>query len=255
MPEPTILYGGEVRLWFDADKHTYLVSDDAEHEAEPFAVDSVTTILGGALAKPALIQWAANMAVESVSRDWIAGMASDEIQIAAALRKAKTAHRTVSKEATDIGSLAHDWIERFIRNEKPELPVNEAAKNCCNAAVDWMLKHKFQVLAVEQKIYSRKYRYAGTMDLLAKIDGRLTVCDWKTGKRVYREAFLQNAAYRQAAKEMGLGVPTKGIIIKLPKTDKDPGFEAVPVKERQGRLLDTFLHAMKVYQWMYEERK
>jgi hypothetical protein len=249
LSEPTILYNGEVKLWFDAAAHSYMVQDGGE----PFAVDSVTTILNGALAKPALVQWAANMAVKSVSKDWIAGVAYDKIQIAAALRKAKTAFRSVSKEATDIGSLAHDWIERFIRNEKPEPLVNDAARNCCEAAVKWMMEHKFKIVAVEKRIYSRKYHYAGTMDLMAFVDGHLSVCDWKTGKKVYRESFLQNAAYRQAAKEMGLGTSKQGIIIRLPKKENDPGFEAIPVNEKQSSLLGVFLHTMKVYQWMREE--
>ena len=251
MPDPAILYGGQVRLSFDEKAHSYSVSDDAVDEGEPFLVSSVTTILGGALAKPALVQWAANMAVESVSKDWLPGVASDEIQIAAALRKAKTAHRTVSREATDIGSLAHDYIEKFIRNEKPELPVNEQARNCCVAAQDWMLKHKFQPLDPERKIYSRKYRYAGTLDWPCFVDTHLSVVDWKSSKAVYPEYVLQLAAYQSAWQEMGMGEVRYRYIVRLGKADG--AFEVARFDHKTFRRdLKAFLAAKTIYERVRE---
>jgi hypothetical protein len=191
------------------------------------------------------------MAVESVSKDWLPGVASDEIQIAAALRKAKTAHRTVSKEATDIGSLAHDYIEKFIRNEKPELPVNEQARNCCMAAQDWMLKHKFQPLDPERKIYSRKYRYAGTLDCPCFIDARLSICDWKSSKGFFPEMALQLAAYQAAWQEMGMGEVRRRYVIRLGKTDG--AFEEKWFDHKTFRRdLKAFLAAKTIYERVRE---
>ena len=80
---------------------------------------------------------------------------------------------------------------------------------------------KFKPLMVEFTVVSHKYGYAGTADLLAEVNGVLTLVDWKTGKSVYREAHLQNAAYRQAVREMGLGDPQQGLILRLPKSTED----------------------------------
>ena len=249
--QPILLYGGQVRLSFDEVAHSYTVADDAVNDGEPFLVDSVTTILDGALAKPALVQWAANMAVESVAKDWLPGVVSDEIQIAAALRNAKTAHRTVSKEATDIGSLAHDYIERFIRNEKPELPVNEQARKCCEAAQDWMLNHKLQPLDPERKIYSRKYKYAGTLDWPCFVDGHLALVDWKSSKGCYPEYPLQLSAYQNAWQEMGMGEVRYRYVVRLGKVDG--AFEVKRFDHRTfKRDLKAFLAAKTIYERLGE---
>jgi hypothetical protein len=56
-----------------------------------------------------------------------------------------------------------------------------------------------KVLIVEQPMLHRAYFYCGTPDLLAEIDGELTLCDWKTqqaGKeKVRTEWGLQVGAY------------------------------------------------------------
>jgi hypothetical protein len=36
----------------------------------------------------------------------------------------------------------------------------------------------------------------GTMDLLAEVNGEVTLVDFKTGKAIYPEAFLQSVAIR-----------------------------------------------------------
>ena len=251
MSEPILLYGGQVRLSFDEKAHSYSVSDDAVDEGEPFLVSSVTTILDGALAKPALIGWAAKTVAESIAKDWKPGIAYDEIQIAEAIRRAKQARFSISRGATDIGKLAHDWIERFIRNEAPELPVNEAAKNCCRAAVDWMAEHKFRSAGPERKIYSRKYKYPGTMDWPCYVDDAFSVVDWKSSKNIYPEMPLQLAAYQQGYEEETGDKVHYRYVVRLGKVDG--AFEV----RRFGRSmfkrdLKAFLAAKTIYERVRE---
>jgi hypothetical protein len=59
-------------------------------------------------------------------------------------------------------------------------------------------------LAIERTVYCLECGYAGTLDLYARVKGVLTVLDWKSGKAIYPEAFLQNLAYRHAATRGGL---------------------------------------------------
>jgi hypothetical protein len=84
------------------------------------------------------------------------------------------------------------------------------------------------------------------LDLLAKVNGKLAVIDWKTGKYVYNEAHLQNAAYRQAIREMGHGDPQEGWIVRLPKVVDDPKFEAVPA-DAEAPALKVFLHTQQLW--------
>src|SRR3989475_6187169 len=46
--------------------------------------------------------------------------------------------------------------------------------------------------------------------------GVLTILDWKSGKAIYPEAFLQNVAYRHAAARGELP-SAQGLIVRLPK--------------------------------------
>jgi len=117
----------------------------------------------------------------------------------------------------------------------------------------WKDSVKLKPILIEHTVYSKTYEYAGTMDLLADINGKLSVVDWKTGKAIYPEAILQNAAYRYAVWEMGIGVPVppKGFIVRLPKNENDPEFEVADA----GRLaenLNTFLDVKKVWRWINE---
>jgi hypothetical protein len=87
--------------------------------------------------------------------------------------------------------------------------------------------------------------------------------DWKTGKSIYKEAHLQNAAYREAIMEMGIvsdhpciatGLrPLGGLILRLPKTEADPDFEAV-IAHEQEKSFTTFLTAKRLWEDMQEEK-
>src|SRR4029453_3802172 len=63
----------------------------------------------------------------------------------------------------------------------------------------FLADHTPGFLAAEQTVYSRRYGYAGTFDLLATLPGHgLVLVDVKTGNRVYPEVCLQLAAYAPA---------------------------------------------------------
>jgi len=77
------------------------------------------------------------------------------------------------------------------------------------------------------------------------------VIDFKTGKAIYAESFLQNIAYRMALQEQGTG--TKGgIIVRLPKSAEDPEFDA-KVVPNDADLAPTFLALLVVYKWWVKE--
>jgi hypothetical protein len=61
-------------------------------------------------------------------------------------------------------------------------------------------------LAIERTVYCEVCGYAGTLDLYARVSGVLTVLDWKSGKAIYPEAFLQNVAYRHDGHAPGIAL-------------------------------------------------
>jgi hypothetical protein len=229
---------------------------------------SVTTILG-CIGKPALIAWSAKVEREMVlecSADlyldvkctpkmsrlgWITALTDK-------LGKTKASQKELEK-ASAIGSQAHERIEWEIKRQLmhdvgPCPVISDAAMLAVGAWERWKNSVEFKPLLCEQAVWSDTHQYAGTMDLLAEINGEVFLIDWKTGKRIYEEAYLQNAAYRQAVMEMGLlpnpDQPIKGMIVRLPKVETDPEFEAKEVPGEFDTLLEAFLTTRKLWAWL-----
>jgi hypothetical protein len=57
---------------------------------------------------------------------------------------------------------------------------------------------------------------------------------------------LQVAAYGAALQEMGHERCDMGLILRLPKAESDPGFEAVPILNMDEEFA-TFLHVMELW--------
>ena len=208
-------YAGEVLLEFDQGKHSYT--------ADGVTVPSVTQITG-VLSKDALLQWGANQSayflrdrLRGASEEELLGMIGDD----GLFNEARFAHRRKKEEAADIGTQAHQWIERVLRWEqdrtkKPEAPE---VRRCCEAALAFLDASKLRHVSTEQRIYSRRYGYAGTLDKIALLAGRHVVLDWKTGSGIWPEHRLQTAAYAAAwEEEHGADIPVR-IIVRLGKQD------------------------------------
>jgi len=254
---------------------------------------SVTTILS-AISKPALVPWAAaqeRLAVSEAAADLYAETARLPHQLPRASylltleqRVGKTkAHVKALAKAADIGSAAHAKIEWLLKRDLgqrvgPEPLVPEAAQLAVAAFEDWRRAVGLEPLLVEQTVWSRAHAYAGTLDLLARVDtrallrvlaqqgpvapelaqwleGRETataVIDFKTGKAIYGEAHLQSVAYNRALQEMGHGRVDGGLIVRLPKLLTDPGFEVAVVPPAR-QLFPTFLATRQLWQWQFEQ--
>ena len=235
---------------------------------------SVTAVLQ-AIAKPALINWAAKTEREMVIR--AAGDLWEDLPITtpkmgrmafiATLdnRIGKTkAHAKELAKAADIGSEAHAYIEWSLRRELkqavgPEPRISDKALWAFMAWQDWRKATNLVPLAIEQTVWSGKHGYAGTMDLYAETDlptggrGRVLV-DFKTGKAIYKEASLQIAAYTEALIEMGHAErPIHGMVVRLPKIEDDPNFEVKFIPQQEiTRLQKVFLHVLDTWRWMDE---
>jgi hypothetical protein len=238
------LYNGEVLLSFDAKKHSYMVGSEFENLRE--LVPSVTTITG-VINKPALVGWAVKMTAEYAERklmsEWKQG-AFDEISVKRILRDAKRAHRDHTQDAANIGTIVHNWAEAYAKGENPAFPTNVQARAGVDAFLDWLGSHDVQWIANEAKIYSRKYRYAGTLDADAMVGGERCIVDFKTSAAVWPEMRLQTAAY-QAAREEELGIKyARRWIVRFPKDGS--AFEAVPLTDFKGDF-KGFLGALNLW--------
>ncbi len=174
----------------------------------------VTTLLNKVIAKPALIQWAANEAVKYIeanqSKFWeeVREMFHfDPIKFNEVLKEARTAHARFrdkrAEEGTDLHALAEEYIKHCLAttNGSP-MPAGTG-----NAAIQkfavWAGKEKIRFIASEAKLYSPKLFVAGTADFIFEKEGKLYVGDIKNKKKIYgREPFFQCAGYSIMREEM-----------------------------------------------------
>lgn len=217
---------------------------------------SVTTILD-VLDKPALMWWAANMerrAMETALLEVLTGEgARDPEWVLGEMAKRITGAKAFVREkdkAANIGTAAHAWCEWRTRQmlgekvgEEPVIP--DAAMIAVESWKDWAASVEFTPLCAERTVYCRSCGFAGTLDWIATVKGVVTLGDYKTGKAVYPEAYLQNTAYRHAARKCGLG-EAQGLILRLPKTLEDPQFEPVPVP---AIPMEDFLAVKRAWEW------
>lgn len=174
MPETHVLYGGLVELEYDDPSHEYRYNGQV--------VPNVTSITG-IKNKPFLIPWALKVAGQYVLDNW--PEEPSEVPTRMALVKGmKKAHEKVRDAAAGYGKEAHEWIEHYIHaslslGEPPPMPVTPQVLSAVQAFLAWEREHRVHYLASERKIFSLAHVYAGTLDIMAEVDGVVTLLDLK----------------------------------------------------------------------------
>jgi hypothetical protein len=125
--------------------------------------------------------------------------------------------------------------------------VSAPAQWAFRAFETWATRVHLKPVRIERIVVSKVHGYAGTADLIARVDGVLSLIDFKTGKAIYPEAHLQSVAYGVALEEMGYAA-LPGLIVRLPKLETDAGFEvrAVPPV---AELFPVFMAAKQLWAW------
>ena len=162
--------------------------------------------------------------------------------------RSKKAHREIKQAAADIGTQTHRAIEAYLRdNSTPPPDEGTPVRSCYDAARNWLSSHVIQTVALERISYSRQFRYIGTPDDIAYVDGVLSLIDWKSSKGIYPEYFLQTAAYVRAYGEETGDYCKKRYIVKLGKEDGQ--FEVVERGLHHGDF-EAFRAALKLYNYL-----
>ncbi|MGC4946217.1 hypothetical protein ACLQ2N_08420 [Streptomyces sp. DT224] len=171
---------------------------------------SVTNALS-AIAKPALLPWAAGMAADRVLAEPIAVARRARNEPTALRRDLVAAHREYTDRARDLGTRVHLRAVALVLNTPypydPE--VEPYAIQLASWFRLWRINVERDVEAIETTVVHRRYGYAGTGDLWVWLrsgpHGRrqLWLIDYKTSMKkpdtvVYDEQPLQLAALRHA---------------------------------------------------------
>jgi cytochrome c2 len=207
-------------------------------------IDGVTSIIGAAVNKPALVYWAANKAAEYIEQNLVVGKAVDEIEKKNLVNGCKTAHRTMKNDAADYGKILHGIIEKYIKKEEYEDPTHEMLLRSFQQFQQWEKDNNVEFIASEKKAYSRKYSYAGTYDFQAIVNGKKVIGDLKTNNGIYPlEMGMQLAAYIGAVNEEWSENIDTGLIVNL---RKDGTFETRLFNSFQTDY-EVFLAAKTIY--------
>lgn len=188
----------------------------------------VTTALSAISKGDGLLQWAANQAVDYLKsnlpgrEDYPLTGTSEQYEedLSLIYLGAKYAWKAKRDEAASIGTIAHDWVEHYLKGEDPEWPVDPHACKSAEAALQWIQSVKWETVAIEHQVYIPELDVAGICDWYARIDGVLAVPDWKTSKALHPSYAYQTAAYLHALEEeFGEKIPNRWLI----RIDKETG--------------------------------
>lgn len=172
------------------------------YQVDGVKYDGVTTLLKDGIPKPALINWAARSVAEHVADNIEAVIGMREMGRDSIVGALKDVHYSRRNDAALKGTDIHAIAEKITLGEEVEVPEHLVGhvEACIKFLHDWQI----EPLATECPVANRKWRYAGTPDLIAQADSPtdgpvVGVFDWKTGASgVFPEAAYQIAAYRYA---------------------------------------------------------
>lgn len=203
----------------------------------------VTTILS-VIAKPALIGWASNMAV-----DYVLSNCKDKedkeilLNLNHWLEEARKAHTRKKDAAGDIGKLVHSAVEEFIKNGT-EPKLDEQGMKMFENFRKWAKENHVKFIESEKHLYSESLFVGGILDMVIEIDGQFWIADLKTGSGIYPEFFFQMAAYQILWEEMKLPEKITGhIVLNLRKDGTFEESRNVSVDENK----EAFMAAYKLY--------
>lgn len=157
----------------------------------------------------------------------------------------------------DLGTYAHALVEEYI-NEKLgnkdfkaidpyeySQEIIDNAQNGLESFLVWEKNHNVKYDFSEIQLVSEEYRYGGTIDLGAIVDGVPMLIDLKTSSNIYDTHRIQIAAYWNMYKE-NKEEERETAILKIGKTRVEHLFHTVHEKDLK-RDFNTFWHLRHIY--------
>jgi hypothetical protein len=240
---------------------------------------SVTTVLS-IMDKPAVMIWKAR---ESARAMWSAlnprtgrlpalsveeGTDAEELKrteealINWAVKEADKARDTAAKLGSSIHLLA-DMASRATEKATEAFDVGEEAQPYLAAFRGFLGRYSASSIVSSEKSVLSENGYAGTYDLIMRIDGELWLVDIKTSKGYYPEYGLQLSAYRWADSIILPDDPRPypmpqidrtGVLHLRPDQYPDTGWRLVEYPTDYTRDYMPFLGALELYQWKEAKR-
>ncbi len=143
-----------------------------------------------------------------------------------------------------FGIAVHKTCELYDMQNLDESSLDPNLQPYLNAWIKFRKDTKFEIKGIEKKVYSRKFRYAGTLDRVGFLFiNKYSVIDIKTGFELSPATAIQTAAYDYAYQEMiGTRAHNKRYSVLL---KPDGTYKVEEYKNKND--FDIFLAALSVY--------
>lgn len=118
----------------------------------------------------------------------------------------------IKRKSAEEGTRVHEAVEAILTGREPVIDSDIAP--AISAFKEFIEERNVQVDSewVERRVVNHNERYAGTIDSVALIDGKLGVLDIKTSAGIFRDYTLQLAAYFSPIQEELHGLQTRWIL-------------------------------------------
>lgn len=152
---------------------------------------SITTIMSWQSAK-AIAEWRSRVGTEEANR--------------------------ISKQATRRGTALHNICERYLQNEDIlGENVSFESRYMFNAIKPVLDNNIENIHCIETRLYSNFLGVAGTTDCIAEYNGKMSIIDFKTARKIKEKKhishyFMQTAGYAIMYEEL-TGIPVPQIVI------------------------------------------
>lgn len=154
----------------------------------PAVVPSITTVIG--MEKIDLTGWSGYLAAKSLSADGrLAAAVADPAAMRRLIRDSASAAENYRDQAAARGDRVHNYAEQLaLRHMGQDHALSQAHEAL--AANDelgfarhfeaWWKDYRVEPLAAEVTVWNESVGYAGTIDLVARIGGKVCLVDYKT---------------------------------------------------------------------------
>jgi len=179
---------------------------------------SVTTVVG-AQSKQAIMEWRKRVGDEEANR--------------------------VSRIATGRGTSVHSLCEKYLNNEPIGTPMPDALEMF--QSIKPYLNNISDIHYQEVALWSEKVGLAGRVDCIGHYEGKLSVIDFKTSKRIKTREdilsyFWQTCAYSLMYEEL-VGLPIHNLVIIMAVENDKP----LIFKEKTRDHVEGLVDAIKYY--------
>jgi hypothetical protein len=122
---------------------------------------------------------ASGWAAKTIHEELLRSNGPGDDRLAWAKEVCKAPYRS-TKRAGDIGTEVHRYVEDLAHGLNPEISNDEDIAKCQTGIGEWFASSIAEVIDIERRLYSLRWRVAGTCDMVARLnDGKVYVLDWK----------------------------------------------------------------------------